>query len=146
MEIRPGRKWIKAASVIMLIIGICGIVVSAAGIVGYSQMDANMAADMETIGISVAAQKTQLAVSGAVYLAQLVAAVIGLASLNYPERDRLCLGAGIVILACHLGNLIYGVLGSGFSLIALAGFVLAAVFPAIYCLGAFKNLKAGAED
>lgn len=142
MTTTAGKRWIKTASILMLILGIGGIIVAVAGIVGYSQMDAAMVKDMETLGISVAGQRLQMTVTAAISLLEVVAALIGLVSMNDPERGRLCLVTGALLILCHLGNMVYGAVLTGFSAVTLVSFVLAVLFPFIYCVGGFKNMKA----
>ncbi len=136
-----GKKWIKIASVIMLIFGGLGTVLSIAGIIGYTQMDAVMIADMESIGLSIRDQKVQLSVDTVVFAIEAIVGIFGLLQLKREAAGKLCLIAGAVLVVCQIARMFVSVVMAEFSLMTLFSFGLSLIFPVLYCAGALKWMK-----
>ncbi|MEG0377809.1 MAG: hypothetical protein RR614_04950 [Eubacterium sp.] len=141
MEI-AGRKMLKGASILFLIIGIFSIILSVTTIIGYSRMDPEMANNLSVLTgsdlQSIIFYKYFAAASG---LGMLVGGLLGLVFLSRDEKVTVCLGAGIVIVLLQILAWVMEIVNVGFSLSMVFAGIIFLIIAAVYLVGAWKYTK-----
>ena len=130
-----GKNFLKVTGILMIIGGAIAIITSVLSLITII----TMIAVIVYAGFSplLAWITVILAFGGSIL--ELIAGIMGVKYCDDPQKAKMLLGYGVIIVAiCILNNIIGLIIGAGFSVVSL---LVGLVIPILYIIGASKNMK-----
>ena len=129
-----GHKFLKVTGILMIIGGALSTILGIVAVLGVAAL-AYIASAQTEAGM-LYASTILLLISGVV---ELIAGIIGVINAEKPQKAKACIVWGALVAILSVASTILGVVGgSDFS---VSGLVLGLVLPAIYIIGAVKNMQ-----
>ena len=129
-----GHKFLKVTGILMIIGGALSAILGIVAVLGVAAL-AYIASAQTEAGM-LYASTILLLISGVV---ELIAGIIGVINAEKPQKAKACIVWGALVAILSVAGTILGVVGgSDFS---VSGLVLGLVLPAIYIIGAVKNMQ-----
>ena len=129
-----GHKFLKVTGILMIIGGALSAILGIVAVLGVAAL-AYIASAQTEAGM-LYASTILLLISGVV---ELIAGIIGVINAEKPQKAKACIVWGALVAILSVASTILGVVGgSDFS---VSGLVLGLVLPAIYIIGAVKNMQ-----
>ncbi len=130
-----GKNFLKVTGILMIIGGAIAIITSVLSLITII----TMMAVIVYVGFSplLAWITVILAFGGSIL--ELIAGIMGVKYCDDPQKAKMLLGYGVIIVAiCILNNIIGLIIGTEFSVVSL---LVGLVIPILYIIGASKNMK-----
>ena len=130
-----GKNFLKVTGILMIIGGAIAIITSVLSLITIITM---MAVIVYAGFSPLLAWITVILAFGGSIL-ELIAGIMGVKYCDDPQKAKMLLGYGVIIVAiCILNNIIGLIIGAGFSVVSL---LVGLVIPILYIIGASKNMK-----
>ncbi|MCL2221207.1 MAG: hypothetical protein FWC20_00970 [Oscillospiraceae bacterium] len=143
-----GSTLLKVVSILMIIFGGLGLLLSLLGLLGAGFL---AAMPDEIAGVGVGEELAQLAVVSSVIIfigsaVQLVAGIVGVKNHNKSENAKVCMIIACVVIAVQLLGNIFDISTSGFTGATGLNVVIGLVIPVLYLIGALQLKKLGEQS
>ncbi len=130
-----GKNFLKVTGILMIIGGAIAIITSVLSLITIITM---MAVIVYAGFSPLLAWITVILAFGGSIL-ELIAGIMGVKYCDDPQKAKMLVGYGVIIVAiCILNNIIGLIIGAGFSVVSL---LVGLVIPILYIIGASKNMK-----
>ncbi len=130
-----GAGFLKVTGILMIIGGAISFIVAIIAIIGIAALIAVAGGDMVNSGLLYAGGIILLASA----VVEFVAGIVGVSYSKKAHKASVCIGWGAAVaLLCVVSQILTSVGGGKFDVFSL---ILGLVLPALYIIGAVKNLK-----
>lgn len=137
-----GKTILKVSGILLIIFGAIGLIGTIISLIGASAIGAMASA----MGVDTGAYNVLITVSGIIAIAcgavYLVAGILGVANAAKPEKAKICMTFGIILIILEIISTIFEGIVSGFGGMTIPSLIIGLVLPILMIVGANKNQQA----